>query len=378
MFERNEVTGNFHCLCGHEERISKEFKNHCEKIHKNNISQAAPIPRVDEYNTSDIIIENSTNISLSPNISSVIELDNVSNSAAPVILPTHISAASVPILDVTSIPIANDVDVTPTIFPYDLSKQYLDFLRSIGFQVNSTFKVLICVECMYAVVPSNIPGHLSNTHKISFKNILSTLNDIVKHFQISTSASVSTPEANREAIDGLKISDGLACSICSYVCLAHSSAEKHIHGATKPTFQPCKAQTFFYPTYIRYFSVIVPIQILSPSNRYQHFVQQILPSLPKISIGAPSTTREIPPLLRQTQWHVYLKDWIQEPSKRQAIKSLVKAANKKEPWTLELLKAVELYMQDIRGIADTVDFIVLKKIMHESEYVVNFFFLCAL
>lgn len=262
-------------------------------------------------------------------------------------------AHPLPVVQVDS-PSSNDV------------KKHLDFLQSIGFQVDTIFKVLICSTCMYAVIPGNIPGHLK-THNISRTFLTESINSLVEHFQILIDTSIVSPSSNGPPISGLRIHDGLSCTYCNYVCLTEGTAEKHHHG--KSSFIPCKAQTFFYPTSVRYFSVIVPEEIIDVNDLYGQFVRQILPTIPQLSIGTPSTVREIPPLLLKTQWHLHLKDWQLDPSKRQQIKTLVKPASPSEPWTLALAKSVETYMIEIRSKAYSVDYLVLRKLMQEPKYV---------
>ena len=90
-----------------------------------------------------------------------------------------------------------------------------------------------------------------------------------------------------------------------------------------------------------------------------------------LSIGTPSTVREILPLLRKTLWHIHLKDWISDPDRRHRLKDLVQFTSKDEPWTVTLSNASELYLQAVRTLAYDSDFLVVRRLLsdNDSEYV---------
>lgn len=191
------------------------------------------------------------------------------------------------------------------------------------------------------------------------------LAELVNFFQISANHTTIFPNPNGLAIEGIRVHDGLACTQCDYVCCTNGSADKHNqnnHNSAQTPLTPCKAQTLFYPTPRHFFSVIIPKPTFSSMTCYDLFADQMLPTIPGLSIGEPSE-REISPLLSMTQWHIHLKDWHREPPKRKQLKSLVSAASSQEPWSKVLVKAVESYMRDIRDLANAYDYIVLKKIM---------------
>lgn len=325
------MTGLFHCHCGYETKVSRDIKSHYEIMHTG--STVYDQPTLGAQSTTY-----PTPFHTVPDTSADFlwaRLQNISDTP-----PSAASKAS-------------------------KTQQYMVSLQSIGFQMHPKLKLLICVQCQYAYIPSFIAGHLRG-HKIAPKNLDTTLAELVNFFQISANHTTIFPNPNGLAIEGIRVHDGLACTQCDYVCCTNGSADKHNqinHNSVQTPFTPCKAQTLFYPTPRHFFSVTIPKPALSSMTCYDLFADQIQPTIPQLSIGAALSEREISPLLSMTQWHSYLKDWVLQPRQRKLIKSLVRVASSQEPWAKALSKGVEAYMIKIRDIANETNYIVLKKLM---------------
>lgn len=335
---RNDITGLLHCSCGFEAKLSRVFKGHNETNH----------PDPGQINEPTLGVQS-------------------------IIYPTSIHTPQAPSTLLTPDPLStslNDIAGTATATESKASKtkQCLEFLNSIGLQMHPKLKLLICLDCQYAYLPSRIFGHVKK-HSIERKDLSTVLAETVNFLQIPSNPIV-IPKPNGLPIEGIKVQDGLACTLCDYVCCTDSSKDKHnqtIHNSVKVTFTPCKAQTIYFPIEKKYFSVILPEKLPSSITCYDLFAEKILPTIPQLSIGAASSEREISALLSMTQWHIHLKDWHKEPKKRKEIKSLVKVASSQEPWAKTLLKGVEKYMLNIRDIANGVEYIVLKKLMQSAK-----------
>lgn len=248
-------------------------------------------------------------------------------------------------------------------------KRYAQFLQSIGFRLDNTHKILICISCEYAVIPDNIRGHLLGQHAVQHNKIQTKVDELQEYYGIHKTTLVPVPEPGSLAVEGIKVSDeGLACPECSYVCLKEKMWQKP--AAThpnKPEFVRCKAQAFFHGVGVRYFSVTVPEAQIDPGDKYQHFLRKIAPTLPQVSIGKASTIREIPLLVQKTEWDKHLLEWQLNPDRRKEIKELVKPTSKEEIWAKHLSECVQLYMKSIRDVAFSVEYIILRKMMQMSE-----------
>ena len=252
------------------------------------------------------------------------------------------------------------------------------FLDSIGFHANVVHRVLICTSCKTSIIPSRIATHIK-THSIHQKKIDAKISEVVSKYNIFITQDFPLPPPFQLAVEGLTVYSGYKCSLCNYCCLSLSTAEKHVHteGETnlKCTFTPCKAQAYFDKPYaVRYFAVTPPSNPSLSFDLYHQFVEQIIPSIPEVSLGVPQTTRDIPPLLAKTEWHIFLKDIVLDPKKRRELKSLFRPSSPSEPWTTKLSKAVDEYMLTIRKIGRTVPYFILRRIKQETEYA-NLFFI---
>jgi hypothetical protein len=200
--------------------------------------------------------------------------------------------------------------------------------EQIGFRFHDLYKVMICITCKSAWLPSAIPGHLKNQHKIYLTSserhqLLTTLQD----WDALQSAKVTT--INKIPVELLRIHpNAYCCNKCTYCALSSDTLHGHWNKEHKHPFTPVSdrfhighVQTFFNPVPKVFFQVNPP----PPSSKsiFDIFLAKELPTYPLPSVSIPTQAREIPPLLTSTLWHIHLSDYLPTKSLRQQLRSLI-------------------------------------------------------
>ncbi|KAN0127773.1 hypothetical protein V8E53_014433, partial [Lactarius tabidus] len=90
---------------------------------------------------------------------------------------------------------------------------------------HSGLKILICVACEAALVPSHIFRHQKNQHKLKIEHL--DLEAILLSFPACADTSVPTPPPLQIPIEGIKIHNGLQCTECDYACLSRKTMMLH-------------------------------------------------------------------------------------------------------------------------------------------------------
>lgn len=134
-------------------------------------------------------------------------------------------------------------------------------------EYNSTYKLLICRTCRYAIQKSAVGSHLLR-HKI-YRRERQKLLETIARLDILEPHLVPLPKPGSPAVHSLAVSDGLQCDIldCGHLTVSAKRMQKHwkdFHeqGNTVPSLSSfshaVKLQTFFRGTQNRYFEVTVP------------------------------------------------------------------------------------------------------------------------
>ena len=352
VIERDSATEEYHCPCGYRERLSKNFKAHLLSNDSHwNLNSSADVEGYSAPVADTGFLDHDDHLD-------VVQTLNAGVGHLDPVVPLDEGLPPSPWTRIAEPPPSQSADTNAV--------DHNTYLHSIGFLFEPSLKVLLCVDCEHAVIPANIPGHLRH-HKIAIKKIEENLNKVVRDLGISNTPQLPPMPVIQPAIAGLRVYDGLQCAHCNYACRADNTAERHTHDSLPRQFNKCKVQTVFWPTFVSYFAVTVPEVTLSPSDRFGFFERQIYPSIPQLSIGAPSTVREIPPLLKKTLWHIHLKDWIEDTEKRHALKDLVHFISRQEPWTEKLADVAEMYLQNARNLALASHYAVLRRILSDNS-----------
>ncbi|KAG6814914.1 hypothetical protein H0H87_006610, partial [Tephrocybe sp. NHM501043] len=199
-----------------------------------------------------------------------------------------------------------------------------NLLTQLGLVFDPHYKLLYCITCQSAWIPTAIPGHLAQIHKTRLNaQQKANLDAAVQFYGVTTSNRI-VPTSDL-AIDGLKLYlDAYLCIACDYACLQRTSLMTHFSnhhkansakGESQYTRGP--VQTFFNPVPLRYFRVCLPEQ--HDQSLFDIFMAKEEPKLIKDHSVSPQNAREIPPMLACTQWHLHLEHYLDNRDAREKL-----------------------------------------------------------
>ena len=172
---------------------------------------------------------------------------------------------------------------------------------------------------------------------------------------------VVSPAFGGPPVKGIKIEEGYQCTFpsCDYASksqrtIANHWSDKHrkapkAQGTQKS--RECKVQTLFFPQPCQYFTVEPSITFLQAEDPYAIFLQHVLPSYTCPFHVAPTESRNINPLLKMTQWAVYLAPYLGAEDSRISLVSLASLPQQaSDPALFPLVKLTIAYLQRAHDI----------------------------
>ncbi|PYH81068.1 hypothetical protein BO82DRAFT_284847 [Aspergillus uvarum CBS 121591] len=126
----------------------------------------------------------------------------------------------------------------------------------------STYRVLICLRCRYAIQPGAIARHLKEIHYLH-RATRRTFVAFASELELAQPHDVVLPEESQFPVPFLPIQEGLACCFerCGYLCATSKRMKQHwrcTHQITtsdeSPLSTPVPLQTFFRGNALRYFT----------------------------------------------------------------------------------------------------------------------------
>jgi len=138
------------------------------------------------------------------------------------------------------------------------------FQPELHMSYNKDYKLIICIQCRYAVKPHGIYRHFKERHpKIFSTKDKEQLCQYGATFQLEIPESIKQPDRIIAAVSGLKVTNGFKCNICEYFCIGNSSIVNHcrsLHNwgtAKMRIWKSCLLQSFFAGTISNYMLLIV-------------------------------------------------------------------------------------------------------------------------
>lgn len=202
-------------------------------------------------------------------------------------------------------------------------------LDCFGYRFHKSHRILICVACEFAVIPSSALGHANSQHNISStQDEKANWNNLVTKLNVTTQTSISPP-SDRQPVELLQIhSDAYCCNLCNYGTLTSRSFSNHWSANHRSSndispderYHRGHVQTFFPHINRRYFQVDPPIPNSTPL--FDIYMKKEVPTYEAFDVTIPAAPREIPPLLYQTRWHDHLEAYITDKGKRRTLATL--------------------------------------------------------
>ncbi|KAH9828612.1 uncharacterized protein C8Q71DRAFT_719204, partial [Rhodofomes roseus] len=213
------------------------------------------------------------------------------------------------------------------------------------------------MSCQVALPREQVAGHLSQHHKL-IPYDATLLDEECTTLDLAVLPSLGGKDPI-EAIAGLRIHQGMACSACPKV--AQSSEWLRVHfsqvhtGQTKPKeWRTCTMQHLSdVPPFHAWFEVASPQPASNSTSPLLQFIQKMTESTN--ILVQPQDSREISPWLLSTHWHEHTAPF--SPSQ---LRHLVLAPSANE--FPSLFKTVESYFMDCVGLIEGTDLLVLQKL----------------
>lgn len=216
--------------------------------------------------------------------------------------------------------------------------------------------------CKTAWTPKRLIGHLKSHGLIPTTQQTEELRTTLILNDVNETSDVTPPVAGGPPIEGLEIiENGHCCLYCSYCCPTFTRFEKHWSQkhrdnriSAQNAFTLSSIQTFFRPTPQQWFKVNPALTSLTLDDPFAIYLQKQVPQFAssKLIVSA-IHTREIPPLLQVTGWHLHLQEYTADKDKIDGLRTLMALPSLRNSSTLfvSLKQSVFQYMVIVRDNA---------------------------
>ena len=246
--------------------------------------------------------------------------------------------------------------------------------------------LIVCSTCQLSLQPNLAISHAKSKHQIPLKkdekkSIQAVLN---KPSIIKKPSDITPPKYPCPPIDGLEQKKGLICTVCHYCCCEKGSMNQHFskhHRSSNHTSntgsKPATVQVFSSQNRA-YFQVLPVLSGMSQDNLFTIYLEQVAPLIDSLHLfNPPLDHNEVPPLLKVTQWHEHLAEYIDgDKNKVRLLLELTQpptSAQDENSWLGgPLRKTIEAYMKDAahKGNSSTVG---LRRLLMECPMLGSFF-----
>ena len=246
-------------------------------------------------------------------------------------------------------------------------------------------RLITCTGCLIGITPKSALSHFHQKHQIKLTKVQNKkLKEVLEshHFE-SDSNSIDPPKVPCPPIEGLEVSDGLACDFCTYCCKAQRSMSNHssavhrdIQGASKDSCHKVRVQAFFTQR-PKFFEVNPSLHGLKEDDLFSVYMRTYAPKIEKSrDLNPPQSVNEIPPLLKVMQWHEHLATYTTDQTKVKELLEIwtIPTHTQGEAWMGNRLRlTIEGYMKDIRKKAIDTPIGIKQLLMVCPRYVLSSF-----
>ncbi|KAF8189248.1 hypothetical protein K438DRAFT_1971892 [Mycena galopus ATCC 62051] len=198
-------------------------------------------------------------------------------------------------------------------------------LTALGAVVNVEERVVICLGCDHAILPSALVHHVHTEHNIPLPHMeeREKILPLCRSYDVhETMDRVRFPSFGCAPIEGLKPKDGFVCRTCQYAAPRYTTLVRH--WSTQEHKDKCGninslvgirkglIQSFFHPGNQKWFEVelsMMGVDSGDPFALYQATYGLEFDKGPVVLYGA-ENGREVPPMTRLTRWDEHLSKWL--------------------------------------------------------------------
>ncbi|KAF8479911.1 hypothetical protein JB92DRAFT_2837710 [Gautieria morchelliformis] len=211
-----------------------------------------------------------------------------------------------------------------------------------GIYVHLFHHLFICTQCETAVPSDWLPAHLQEHYPEgplqtpdhqTFDQLVACA--CLKWGIPNPQDHFAPPPPGSCPIEGVTIhQEGWQCNLCDHACTIKNSITRHVaaynkakaRDPPKTLYRPSPVQKLFEAQRRCYFSVDLHLLPSAGGDPYSLYVTDhpIAPS----EVSPPTVERDIPLLLRETDWHIHFTSELVDPSVRAATQTLLSSAKK--------------------------------------------------
>ncbi|KAL0630469.1 hypothetical protein Q9L58_010684, partial [Maublancomyces gigas] len=188
------------------------------------------------------------------------------------------------------------------------------------------FKVLLCIECRYALTRSNLVHHFHQKHG-QYSIDLKELKKLGEKYDIVDREAINYPSPDSPEVPHLHLNrNGFRCNLCSFACGKISTIQRHVGKSHKDSdlaaaqrWSGAAVQTFFCTPGVHYF-VVTPNEPLVRGTGNNIDLDSLLHAHTLLLQRAPNELSEmdhilhlgpgadqLSPWLKETGWHKHLE-----------------------------------------------------------------------
>ncbi|KIJ31230.1 hypothetical protein M422DRAFT_267180 [Sphaerobolus stellatus SS14] len=238
-----------------------------------------------------------------------------------------------------------------------------------GLGILMPYQCIICHICEHAITPSGLRDHFNgkeHVKEVEENRIhipladISLLQELWLEFNVIRDLTEIERIVHRQpALPGLKIISGLSCQHCEYSVPTEGSMRNH-WSQDHPNDSTLFSESYVYrwatlqvfsTSCLRYFEVLTP-PTAPPGDPWQLYMNQIDSRMPpEPTINLVPTVNEVPLLLKDTGWHIFLADIIPYTNKVNEYIAWIALPTTAAPvsWETRLKAWILKYMKTIRG-----------------------------
>jgi hypothetical protein len=227
--------------------------------------------------------------------------------------------------------------------------------------VDPDLQVLCCLICQVALPPDHISGHIENAHpglQLDDDKYSKAIFDMKIPMTLPTSI---TGGQYIKACKGLKIQDGFACSLCSYVCgskntMGNHHRQEHAAMDSPREWVPCKIQQLNKGTNKHYWRVSRDDEVFCD---HQEVIDRMRKEMAEVTMveQVPQESRMVSPWLMTTKWHEHVAG-----HDISILRKLVEIPKADDPEMPHLQEAVEEYFRHAHTLLEVTDELILQRL----------------